>query len=113
MEVKQKRKQASIEDKLIKDIRDFVPLCHRFPTTVEVIEWARWKYKFHPSYKSMAKWARQLVERATNGMSVPAQVRESVFVLYPRAGNYIPGNILQEPKYPAGTEVGDTTVLRK
>lgn len=85
-------KLTNIEEALINDIKDFIPIFGRKPTVSEVVDWMQAIYKIHfkqPYMKQLRRSARRLIKEATNGMNVPRNVRESSFIVYDERANNI------------------------
>jgi hypothetical protein len=89
----QVKHQVDIENSLINDIKDFIPICHRKPTAQEVLDWSE-LYGIK-NLQDGTKWARKLIERAMDGTKIKRKIY-SEFVLYEDRMSEMP--ILNEPR---------------
>ena len=53
------------EERLVKDIREFIPMFGRKPTPEEVVDWARDEYHYHIANNHTTRWATKLIRLAT------------------------------------------------
>lgn len=96
-----------LEGKLTQDIMEFVGLFRRKPDEDEVIEWTKGIY--HRKHNGIGNgWAKQLIERATNGLNFQQDVyrnvsKSSSFTLYSeeqvRQNENVPSDVLEDLGY--------------
>jgi hypothetical protein len=88
------RQVKKLEQKLTRDIVDFIPLFNREPTPSEVMDWATDIYKYKPNGLHNG-WAKGLIHTALWGLKVHKNVQKSSFVLYSAVENRVPNNVLK------------------